>query len=207
MVNWDLKWKRESMRQRATVKLFQMVEAAEKAALKTLEKFRPRERSSGKQGMETQNPPKPAMMFGPEKRSQPKRRTLANQQRPSCFSRTLKSQPVHYTGHSLPTVKLLATAPFPHESMDSMFLCGRIRKDQKQPSKCKQFWKMGLLKTQTLHPDPALQSLLAWIWIPFLQSGFFFWPNSKICWTCCFLCLVCYLDCYKEKTIPGDNNC
>lgn len=51
------------MRQGATVKLFQMVEAAEKAALKTLEKFRPRERSSGKEGMETQNPPKPAMMF------------------------------------------------------------------------------------------------------------------------------------------------
>lgn len=117
------------MRQRATVKLFQMVEAAEKAALKTLEKFRPRERSSGKEGMETLNPSKPVMM-GPEKWSQPKRRISATQQRPSCFSQALKSQPVHYTGHSLPTVKLLARAPS-HESMDSMFLCGRIRKGQK----------------------------------------------------------------------------
>lgn len=44
------------MRQRAIVKLFQMVEAAEKAALKTLEKFGPRERSSGKEGMKIQNP-------------------------------------------------------------------------------------------------------------------------------------------------------
>lgn len=65
------------MRQRATVKLFQMVEAAEKAALKTLEKFRPRERSSGKEGTGTQNPPKLVMMFRPEKRSQPKRRMSA----------------------------------------------------------------------------------------------------------------------------------
>lgn len=62
------------MRQRVTVKLFQMVEAAEKVALKTLEKFGPRERVSGKVGTETWNPPKPVIIFGPEKRSQLKRR-------------------------------------------------------------------------------------------------------------------------------------
>lgn len=122
------------MRQRATVKLFQMVEAAEKVALKRLKKFGPRQRSSSEESTETQNTPKPVMMFGPEERSQPKR-TSVTQQKPSCFSQTLKSQPVHYTGHSLPPVKLLGTAPFPHESMDCMYLCGRMRKGQKQLSK------------------------------------------------------------------------
>lgn len=60
------------MRQRATVKLFQMVEAVEKAGLKTLQKFTPRERSSGKEGMETQNPPKPVKMFGQKKGHSPR---------------------------------------------------------------------------------------------------------------------------------------
>lgn len=68
------------MRQRATVKLFQMAETAEKAALKTLEKFGHIARSSGKEGMEIQNPPELVRMFGPEKRSQPKRRTSLTQQ-------------------------------------------------------------------------------------------------------------------------------
>lgn len=67
------------MRQRATVKLFQMVGAMKKATLKTLVKFRPKERSSSREGMETLNPPNPVMMFGSEKRSQPKRRTSVTQ--------------------------------------------------------------------------------------------------------------------------------
>lgn len=74
------------MRQRATVKLFQMVGAAKKAALKTLVKSRPRERSRGREGMEILNPPNPVMTFGSEKKSQPKRRTSVTQQRPSSLT-------------------------------------------------------------------------------------------------------------------------
>jgi len=76
------------MRQRATVKLFQMVGAEKAAALKTLVKFRPSERSSSREGMEALNPPNSMMTFGSEKRSQPKRRTSVTQQRPRCFSQT-----------------------------------------------------------------------------------------------------------------------
>lgn len=42
------------MRQRATVKLFQMVGAAEKAALKAVVKCRPGERPSRRQGRKTE---------------------------------------------------------------------------------------------------------------------------------------------------------
>lgn len=126
------------MRQRATVKLFQMVGAAKKAVLKTLVKFRPRERPSGREVIEALKPPNPVMMFGSEKRSEPKRRTSVTQQRPNCFSRTIKPQHIHYTGHSLSTVKLFAASPFPHESMDNILIHGRIRKGQNQLSKYKQ---------------------------------------------------------------------
>lgn len=125
------------MRQRATVKLFQMVGAAKKVALKTLVKFRPRERSRGREGMETLNPPNPVLTFGSEKQSQPKRRISVTRQRPSCFSWTIKPQDVRYNGHSLSSVKLLAASPS-HESMDNIFLCGRIRKGQNHLSKYKQ---------------------------------------------------------------------
>lgn len=149
MVNWDLKWRRKSMRQRATVKLFQMVGAAKKAVLKTLVKFRPRERFSSRESMEILNPPNPVMMFGSEKRSQPKRRTSVTQQRSSCFSQIIKPQLMHDTVYTLTTVKLLATLPLPHESMDNIILCGKTKKGQNQLSKYEQLWIMGTFKTQT----------------------------------------------------------
>lgn len=84
------------MRQSATVKLFQMVGTAKKVALKTLLKFRPRERYNGREDMKILNPPNPVMVSGSKKRSQPKRRTSVTQQRPSYFSQTIRAQHIHY---------------------------------------------------------------------------------------------------------------
>lgn len=50
-----MKLRRESMRQRATVKLFQMVGVAEKESLKALVKRRPGERPSRRQGRKTES--------------------------------------------------------------------------------------------------------------------------------------------------------
>lgn len=97
-----------------------------------------RERSSSREGMETESTQSCDDVWL-RKRSQPERASLQQlKQRPSCFSQTIKTQHIRYTGHSLSTVKLLAASPFPHESMDSTFLHGRIRKGQNQLSKYKQ---------------------------------------------------------------------
>lgn len=206
MVNWDLKWRRESMRQRATVKLFQMVEAAEKAALKTLEKFRPRERPSGKEGMETQKPPKPAMMFGPEKRSQPKRKISATQQRPSYFSQIkISACTLHW---SLPAYCWAACY-----STFSSWINGQYvpmwenQKRSESAVQIKTTLKSGNVWNPDSHPDPGVQAFLLGSEFLFFRVAFASSQTAKICWTCCFLCPVCYLDCYKEKTIPRDNNC
>lgn len=224
MVNWDLKWRRESMRQRATVKLFQMVGAAKKAALKTLVKSRPRERSRGREGMEILNPPNPVMTFGSEKKSQPKRRTSVTQQRPSCFSRAIKPQDVHYNGHSLSSVKLLAASPSPRESMNNIFLRGRIRKGHDQLSKYKQLWIMGKFKTQTYVQIQLCKLSLSGSESLFLRVAFssgqtanwsvllflVLWQQNHIQLNCIQYLRVNVLqcvNCYKEKTIPRDNNC
>lgn len=196
MVNWDLKWRRESMRQKATVKLFQMVGAAKKAALKTLVKFRPRERSSSREGMETSNPPGPVIKFGSEKRSQPKKRTWVILQRPSCFAQTIKPQQIHYCGHSLFTVKLLAASPFPHESMDNNFPHGRIRKGQNQLSKYKQIWIMGMFKTQTFVQIQLCNLSLFGFESLFFRETFFLWPNSKLARLLLFLA-QCWQNCIQ----------
>lgn len=61
------------MRQRATVKLFQMVGAAEKAALRVLVKYRPGE-SPNHEKVRAGRLHLPKITLGSGKRSQPKRR-------------------------------------------------------------------------------------------------------------------------------------